>query len=109
MHSIDIEYLKREIPEKLKSLNADKIILFGSFVYGKPTEDSDIDICIIKNDFSNRKEEKRKARELLRSIRIAKDIILIDEEYFYSHSDKNWINTPLYEIREKGLILYEKR
>jgi len=52
-------------------------------------------------------EKKRKARELLRSIRIAKDIILIDEEYFYSHSDKNWINTPLYEIREKGMILYD--
>ncbi len=34
--------------EKLKPLNPDKRILFGSYAYGKPNEDSDIDLFLIK-------------------------------------------------------------
>jgi len=39
---VDIEALKHEIVECLKPLDPDKIILFGSYAYGTPTEDSDI-------------------------------------------------------------------
>jgi len=39
-----------EIVEKIKKdYQPDKIILFGSYAYGTPTEDSDIDLFIIKN------------------------------------------------------------
>ncbi len=38
---VDIEVLKHEIVERLKTLNPDKIILFGSYAYGTPNEDSD--------------------------------------------------------------------
>ncbi len=49
---VDIESLKDEIIERLKPLNPDKIILFGSYAYGKPNEDSDIDLYIVtKEDF----------------------------------------------------------
>ena len=40
---VDIEKLKPLIVERLKPLNPDKIILFGSYAYGTPNEDSDID------------------------------------------------------------------
>jgi len=49
---VDIEKLKQEIVERLKPLNPDKIILFGSYAYGTPTEDSDIDLFLIKNDLT---------------------------------------------------------
>ena len=49
---IDIEKIKDEIIERLKPLKPDKIILFGSYAYGTPNEDSDIDLFIIKNDLS---------------------------------------------------------
>ena len=39
---IDIEKIKLEIVEILMPLNPDKIILFGSYSYGTPNEDSDI-------------------------------------------------------------------
>lgn len=38
-----------EITEKIKSdYRPEKIILYGSFAYGKPDKDSDIDLLIIK-------------------------------------------------------------
>ena len=49
---IDIEELKPLIVERLKPLNPDKIILFGSYAYGTPNEDSDIDLFLIKNNSS---------------------------------------------------------
>ena len=46
---IDIEEVKKEIIERLKPLNPDKIILFGSYAYGTPNEDSDIDLFLVKD------------------------------------------------------------
>lgn len=47
---INIEELKLLIVERLKPLNPNKIILFGSYAYGIPNEDSDIDLYIVTND-----------------------------------------------------------
>jgi predicted nucleotidyltransferase len=47
---IDIEKLKQEIVERLKPLNPEKIILFGSYAYGTPNEDSDVDLYIVTSD-----------------------------------------------------------
>ena len=35
---IDKEKIKKKIIERLKPLNPDKIILFGSYAYGTPNE-----------------------------------------------------------------------
>ena len=47
---VNIEELKPLIIERLKSLNPDKIILFGSYAYGTPNETSDIDLFLLKDD-----------------------------------------------------------
>jgi len=47
---IDIEKVKLEIIQRLKPLNPDKVILFGSYAYGTPNEDSDIDLYVVTND-----------------------------------------------------------
>ena len=44
--------MKVEIIRYLKTLDLEKIILFGSYAYGAPDEDSDIDIYVVtKDDF----------------------------------------------------------
>jgi predicted nucleotidyltransferase len=106
---VDIEKLKKQIVEDLKPLNPKKIILFGSYAYGEPNENSDIDIFILKDDYENRLQEIKKARKLLVDIDMAKDIILTNTHYYQTHSNQNWINTALYEIRKYGEVLYEKR
>ncbi|KIM13296.1 MAG: DNA polymerase subunit beta [Sulfurovum sp. FS08-3] len=47
---VDIEELKPLIVEKLKPLNPSQIILFGSYAYGTPTQDSDIDLYVVTNE-----------------------------------------------------------
>ena len=103
---IDIEQVKSEIVECLKPLNPLKIILFGSYAYGTPTKDSDLDICVISNNIGSKIKEKLKIRKALQGIDIAKDILVEDEAYFLEHSDINWINTALYDARHKGQVLY---
>ncbi|RLA84287.1 MAG: hypothetical protein DRG78_01880 [Epsilonproteobacteria bacterium] len=105
---IDIDKTKKDIVQKLKPLNLDKIILFGSYAYGTPNEDSDLDICIIDDNFTSKIDKKLEIRKKLKEIKIAKDILLVDNNYYLSHSDKNWLNTALYDVRHKGEVLHEK-
>ena len=104
----DIEKIKRDIVQKLRPLNPYKIILFGSYAYGTPTEESDLDICVIEKGDVSKRELKSRIREALKDIKIAKDILVEHYDYFMAHSGKNWINTALYDARHKGVVLYEK-
>ena len=106
---MDITKIKSEIVEALLPLKPKSVILFGSYAYGTPNEDSDLDILVIKNNYSDKWEEKRNIRQALHNIRMPKDILLEKEDYFVSHSDENWINTALYDARHDGEILYEQK
>jgi predicted nucleotidyltransferase len=39
----------KQIVTNLKKYNPEKIVLFGSYAWGKPKRNSDIDLLIIKN------------------------------------------------------------
>lgn len=43
------EEIKKITTKIVKKYKPEKIILFGSFTWGKPTKDSDVDLLIIKN------------------------------------------------------------
>jgi predicted nucleotidyltransferase len=45
-----IPLIKKQIVEKLMPLNPEKIILFGSYAYGEPNSDSDLDLYVVTND-----------------------------------------------------------
>jgi len=47
---VNIEEIQHEILNSLKPLHLDKVILFGSYAYGTPTKNSDIDLYIVTND-----------------------------------------------------------
>ncbi len=105
----NLEDIKRYIVKNLKPINPKKIILFGSFAYGNPHENSDLDLCIIKDSFSKKREIRREIRRRLEDIEIPMDVLVVDENYYETHSDNNWINTALYDVRHKGEVLYEKK
>jgi len=46
---------------------------------------------------------------LLKDIKVSKDILLVDEKYYKTHSDENWINTALYDAKKYGRVLYEQK
>lgn len=71
---VDIEALKHEIVERLKPLEPDKIILFGSYAYGTPNEDSDIDLYVVtKDEFIP--QSFREKMDVVRKVSIAIDDI----------------------------------
>ncbi|MEA1917046.1 MAG: nucleotidyltransferase domain-containing protein [Campylobacterota bacterium] len=108
---INIEELKPLILERLKPLNPDKIILFGSYAYGTPNEDSDIDLFLIKDDltinetryyereaskrlFDLRKKYKTNGIDILSA---PTDYIKQREDYFYK-----------VDILQNGKVWYEQ-
>lgn len=106
---VDIEKIKPEIIEKLKLLNPDKIILFGSYAYGKPDEDSDIDLFLLKDNLelnSSRyysREARKKIRELTFKYNIGFDIIAAPTKYVNKSEDYFY----KVDILQNGKIWYE--
>ena len=96
--------IEKEIVSKLKPIQPIRIILFGSYAYGNPDKNSDLDICVIIDSPNNKSEKKKIIRSLLSGILIAKDILTpSDEEYnFY----KNEFGSVYMEIDKKGKILW---
>jgi predicted nucleotidyltransferase len=108
---VDIEKLKPLIIERLKPLNPDKIILFGSYAYGKPNEDSDIDLFILKDDLKEgeSRDYSRKAKKRLRDIIFnyntnGIDIIFAPTNEIYKREDYFFKE----ELLKKGKIWYER-
>ena len=98
--------LKQQIVTALIPLNPEKIILFGSYAYGAPTYDSDLDICVVEKDYDDKWRDKARIRKLLKHIKMPKDILnpSVDEFEFY----KNEINSVYYDANKKGVLLWQK-
>lgn len=105
---MDIEvYLKEAVRRIIENFNPEKIILFGSYAYGHPTADSDMDLMVIMN--TDEKPHKRAVtlRKALKGIGIPKDIIVKTPEEFDRFKDI--VGTIIYPAAHKGKVLYERR
>ncbi len=59
--------LRRQISDALKPSHPEKVILFGSYAWGQPTEHSDIDLYIVtRDDFVP--SAWRQRRDIVRSV-----------------------------------------
>ena len=83
-----------------------QVILFGSYAYGTPTEDSDVDLFVVMTGMkSNAREEAWEMKKRLPE-RFRLDLhVRSPEELAYRVSHNDWF---LREILEKGDVLYEK-
>ncbi|KNZ70432.1 DNA polymerase beta domain-containing protein region [Thermincola ferriacetica] len=91
-----------------ENIRPKKIYLFGSYAYGQPDKESDIDLCIITDDNGKRKiEVLREARRALTSI-VSQPIDLLvyrNEEF----EERARLSTTLeYKIMNEGIMLYEQ-
>jgi len=97
-----IKKIAQKIAQKYKP---EKIILFGSFAWGKPKKDSDVDFLIIKNTRKNFLKRQMEVRRIIKG-EIPVDILVhtpkeIERrlklgDFFYK------------KIIKKGRCLYEK-
>jgi len=108
---IDIEEIKRELIERLKPLNPEKIILFGSYAYGTPHENSDIDLYVVTNDNFMPQNFRENAQIFLKysnKIRSLQKIIPIDLITHTKKMHKKFIELNgsfAREITDKGIQL----
>lgn len=87
-----------------KQFNPQKIILFGSYAYGKPTEDSDVDILVIM-PFKGRNPEK--ATEIWMATKPKFPIDIMVRKPAELKKRLKMGDFFLREITEKGKVLYE--
>ena len=88
-----------------KAANPVKIILFGSYARGEPSEDSDLDFLVIEKELEARRLEMVRLSDALRPLRIPVDVLVASEKVF-----NEWADTPgtvLYEAAREGKVLYE--
>lgn len=96
-----IDEIVRRIVENFKP---EKIILFGSYAYGNPSEDSDLDLLIIKDSNLPRYKRGREVRKYLRGLKVAVDLLVYTDEEVQKWKDVKpaFITT----VTEKGRVLY---
>lgn len=98
-----IETVKERL---IKAYNPRTVYLFGSFAWGKPDEDSDLDLLVVV-DKSDEKPYKRlfKGIDALTGLGIAKDILVYTRAEFEELASD--VSTLCYKIKREGVKLYE--
>jgi predicted nucleotidyltransferase len=101
------------IVEKLKIVRPYKIILFGSYAYGEPNVNSDIDLLIVldKNGITKTYKEKYQKRmvvgqqllEIEREVPVDTLVYTRDEWKLFLNQDSSFSRL----INRKGIVLYE--
>ncbi len=99
----EIDELKNSFIENLAPA---RIYLFGSYVEGKQTEESDFDFYIVVNDIEKDMIEltARAYKSIRHKQKRSVDIIVNSESVFNSKKDK--VMTIEKEVFQKGVLLY---
>jgi predicted nucleotidyltransferase len=87
-----------------KQFSPNKIILFGSYAYGKPTEDSDVDMLVV---MKFRGRGVRKASEILLATDPRFPIDLLVRTPAQIRTRLKLGDFFIREITQKGKVLYE--
>jgi len=100
--------IKKIVTVIKKHYDPDKIILFGSYAYGSPTQNSDLDLLIIKDTNLPRYKRAREIRKWLWGMcYLPKDILVYTKQEI-----EDWKNVEqafITQIVKNGKILYEKK
>ena len=99
------DQLIQEIKNRIVSeVHPEKIILFGSYAYGNPTKDSDLDLLVILPTKEPMHKRGVRIRKLLRDIRVPKDILV-----YTPQEVEKWKNASaafITSIIRKGKVIY---
>jgi predicted nucleotidyltransferase len=105
--------MDREIKEEIKKIikqikdkyKPKKIILFGSFAWGKPNKNSDIDLLIIKDTKKDYYQRIPEVRSLLHNIDRAFDILVMTQKEVTKRLKLG--DFFIEDILKKGKVIYE--
>ena len=104
VHKRQIQWAVNQLVE---ALHPEKIILFGSYAYGKPNRNSDVDMLVIMESDERWTVRITRAYRALRAKTFPMDLIVRtpqEMEYRLAIGD-----SFIQEIIERGRVLYERR
>lgn len=99
-----IEEVKRRL---VAVYNPVEIYLFGSYAWGHPDEESDLDLLIVVDESQEKSYNRtRPGHRALFGMNIAKDLVVYTKEEFDKVS--NNIVTLGYKIKKEGKCIYAR-
>lgn len=96
--------LKQIVERIARALKPDTIWLFGSFAYGQPHPNSDIDLLVVVPDTHSPYREAVKAYAALRGTCLPVEIKVVTRSQYAKRS--HWRSSIEHEVAEKGKVLY---
>lgn len=102
--------INQEIIEEVKKrliavYQPKEIYLFGSYAWGTPQEDSDLDILVVIKAYENdRYNDLVKGHRALAGLKISKDLLLYSQQEFSEAASD--VSTLCYKIKKKGKKIY---
>lgn len=98
-----INYITRILVE---NYGPEKIYLFGSYAYGTPTKDSDIDILVIKESSTPRPVRHSEAGKYFYRIGVPLDMLVFTPDEV--EVEKKRSHSFIHDVLRKGKVLYER-
>ena len=100
------ERIQEVVNSIAQQFRPDKIILFGSYAYGTPNEDSDVDL-LVAMPADERDRKKSIAIRTAVQIEFPCDLLVYDPQYLRQRCNtRDWF---VREIVDKGQVLYDGR
>ena len=100
------EVLAEIVRRIVTALHPEKVILFGSYVYGTPSDDSDVDLLVILNSRARPVDRYLAVSRLLHPRPFPLDILVKTPEEITQALQKG--NDFIREIMSQGRVLYER-
>jgi predicted nucleotidyltransferase len=108
MKNLTTELLNEITNRLVQEFNPARIILFGSYAWGNPKDNSDIDLCVILNNSDESIIKRtRRAYHCLSGLGIPKDILVKTHKEIEEF--KNVVASLERKILEEGIILYAEK
>lgn len=83
----------------------EQVWLFGSYAWGEPTEDSDLDLVVVVPSSNERSIERvRRAHRTLRGLGMPKDVLVHTKPEFETFRDV--VSSLTYKIIHEGRLIY---
>ena len=98
--------LRKIARQMAQALRPEKIVLFGSYAYGKPTPDSDVDLLVIMETSAPSADRYLAVSRLLRPRPFPVDILVKTPQEIRRALDRG--DFFIREILTHGLVLYEQ-
>ncbi len=103
---MDKQVIQKAIDRLVEVYDPAVIFVFGSFAWGTPDDDSDLDLLIVvEHSIEKPYQRSRKGIRSLRELRIPKDILVYTKSEFDTLSKDR--ASLCYKVKQEGIKAYE--